>query len=69
MLTACCAPQVDVLVNLGQTDEGATAVQAAMAAWAVGAAVAGAADALISSVVYGDAAALGPAYTHVSIMQ
>jgi hypothetical protein len=37
-----------------------------MASWALSAAVAGAGDALISSVVYVEASALGPAYTHVS---
>jgi hypothetical protein len=41
-------------------------LHALLVVWAVGAAVAGGADAIGSSVIYGQAAALGPAYTHVS---
>jgi hypothetical protein len=38
-----------------------------MALWAGGSAAAGAADAIISSVVYGEAATLGSSFTHVGV--
>jgi hypothetical protein len=56
--------QVDTLAHHLQPS-GAN-LQPLMATWALSAAVAGGADAVISSVVYVEAATLGPAYTHVS---
>jgi hypothetical protein len=42
-------------------------LQAMLVVWTVGAAVAGMADAICSSVIYVQAASMGPAYTHVSV--
>lgn len=60
----CAALQVDMLAHRfapAHRDLGGV-----LAAWAVGTAVSGAADAIVSSVIYGEAAVLGPGYTHVS---
>jgi hypothetical protein len=59
-------PQIDTLCHRLSPAESVASLQGVLAAWAVGAAVAGAADAIVSSVIYGEAAMLGPAYTHVS---
>jgi hypothetical protein len=59
--------QVDqILLGYLQLDGSTAAVHGALACWATAAAVAGAADAMISSVIYAEAAAAGLKYTHVS---
>lgn len=61
-------PQLDVLlITYGPASMGQHGARvAAYIVWALCSGIVGALDAAISTVAYGESAAMGPAYTHVS---